>query len=219
MPYAQSTEKTLQQAKACTPTNPFASKHIRPDANEYLFADGSSIDSTVARFNQLGHHAQIIGPHGTGKSTLLYQLVEQFNATGNVILAKLNSSKTRLPFSLPGLLRIPGKTLVVIDGFEQLPTWKRFTIKKIAHARKLGLLVTTHEDQKMATLVRTASSPQTLKAIIRRLDRNQRLGPTDRLTERELCQLLDICDGNVREVLFRLYDRVQAGNVTPLVAE
>lgn len=203
-------------------SNPFASKHIRPDANEYLFADGSTIDDTISRFEQLDRRAQIIGPHGTGKSTLLCKMLEQFETSdrmrSRVILAKLSSSDSRLPISLLDLLKTSNAT-IVIDGFEQLPAWKRFAIRKIASARRLGLLITTHEDQGMATLVSTASNPQILRAIIRRLDPDQRLGPIDGISERELCQLLDSCHGNVREVLFRLYDRVQVMDTLPMVAE
>ena len=151
---------------------------------------------------------------------MLCQLLKHFDTEGDaVVVARLNSSKTLLPFSIGDLFRMRPETTIVIDGFEQLPAWKRFAIRKTASARRLGLLITAHEDQGLATLVGTDSNPQTLRAIIRRLDRDQRLGPTEGISDRELCQLLDSCHGNVREVLFRLYDRVQAMDAAPLVAE
>ena len=62
------------------PTNPFSTRFIRPDANEFLFPSEAAVDSgesihdlvrriTTANFNL------IVGDHGTGKSTLLATLL------------------------------------------------------------------------------------------------------------------------------------------------
>lgn len=55
--------------------NPFSTRFTRPGAATYRFPDGTSITSLVRAFhNQCGGRAALIGPHGSGKTSLLYAL-------------------------------------------------------------------------------------------------------------------------------------------------
>ena len=99
-------------------SNPFASKFIRPEANSYIFESGQCQDEMFRRLDRAGRRGQIIGPHGTGKSTLLFQLCRQLE-TENVELecVRLSSSERQLPISLPKLLAWTARHILVIDGF------------------------------------------------------------------------------------------------------
>ena len=142
------------------------------------------------------------------KSTLLRQLTRHFTKIGQPIIeVRLTNGSRRLPFPIRHLVGMEPEKILIIDGFEQLAFWKRQLIKTIARIRGTGLLITTHKDQGLATMAKTFSNLTTLKAIIERLDCDRRLG---NISDNDLCKLLDTFDGNVREVLFRLYDLVEA---------
>ena len=57
------------------PSNPFSTRFIRPGAATYRFPDGTSAESLAHQFvHQFNGQASIIGPHGSGKTSLLYAL-------------------------------------------------------------------------------------------------------------------------------------------------
>jgi hypothetical protein len=61
--------------RSTPPSNPFSTRFIRPGAATYRFPDGTSAESLVRKFvNQFNGKAAIIGPHGSGKTSLLYAL-------------------------------------------------------------------------------------------------------------------------------------------------
>jgi len=58
--------------------NPFATRFVSPQRNRYVFADGQDVRSVAERLSERllrQRAAAIVGPHGTGKSTLLNSLV------------------------------------------------------------------------------------------------------------------------------------------------
>ena len=86
----------------------------------------------------------------------------------------------------------------------------------ICRRRGWGLLVTTHADAGFPTLVRTVGDLQVATAIVDSLLEDSRLddslidnaiAPFDRAL---VAQAFGATDGNVREMLFRLYDAFEA---------
>ncbi len=63
-------------------SNPFATRYTRPNAGQYLFLGGSSTDSLLERLRKNDWWGQITGPHGSGKSTLVYTLLPGLQAAG-----------------------------------------------------------------------------------------------------------------------------------------
>src|SRR5262249_28626217 len=127
------------------PSNPFATRSVRPGAIEYLFSEGESLPRLMERFETSGHCGQIIGPHGSGKSTLLQTLLSAFAADSqNVIEFSLHDGQRRLPVRLASLQEIDANTIIAVDGYEQLSRWNRFWLKRFCRRRGCGLIVTAH---------------------------------------------------------------------------
>src|SRR5688572_22171912 len=63
-------------------TNPFASHRVCPGAVAFVFRPGESAAQLVERLRASDWFGQVIGPHGTGKSTLLAALSPALRAAG-----------------------------------------------------------------------------------------------------------------------------------------
>ena len=152
--------------------NPLSTRHVAPGAVPW-FGD---LEGLYERWTQLGRQAQIIGPHGTGKSTLLAHLVARA-ARDRIAVVALDDADVRSPLRA---------------------RWARF--------RHRYLLITTHSDLGLPTLSRTRISLECARAVILHL---LRAHPGFVPDDRDLERLLAAHDGNLREVLFALYDRIE----------
>jgi hypothetical protein len=80
---------------------------------------------------------------------------------------------------------------------------------------KIGLVVTTHRSMGMPTIFQTAPTPEVLEAIVEHL-----LSPKQRQTLGLSSEILRACfhrhRGNLRNVLFELYDRAEECHFTPM---
>jgi len=194
-------------------SNPFSTKFIRAGEIPFIFADGSSEPDVWETLKSNGMRGQIVGPHGTGKSTLLRQLTVRLEAcdkVASVMAARLTAEDHCLPWGLGDIWRAPGDTVLVVDGFEQLAWLRRMMLLVVTGARRLGLVVTAHRQQiQLPLLLQTNSSASTLRAVVHCLlaDQVPDAGDVEWIGDAELRQLLDTCDGSTREVLFRLFDR------------
>ncbi len=65
-----------QQTRAAAQSNPFSTRFVRPGALAYRFPPGESAATLVERLAASGWRGQIVGPHGSGKSTLVAALGE-----------------------------------------------------------------------------------------------------------------------------------------------
>jgi hypothetical protein len=103
--------------------------------------------------------------------------------------------------------------LLVIDGYEQLGFWTRRTIRARCRRAAYGLLVTAHRPAGLPDLHRTSTNvalaQQVLDALLREDDRRI-------LPELDLAGLLARRRGNLREVLFDLYDVYEQNRVRAL---
>ncbi len=188
--------------------NPFSTRHVRPGALPYLFDEGQSAEAILERLAHRGWRGQIVGPHGSGKSTLLAALIARLEREGlKACLFSLHDGQRRLIRHWARLVRRSGAKLIVIDGFEQLGCIERAWIDVACRARGWGLLVTTHDQVKLPVIFRAEPSLDTALAIVERL-----LGVDD---SRAIRQVVEECfaaaGGNLREMLFALYDRYERG--------
>jgi energy-coupling factor transporter ATP-binding protein EcfA2 len=219
--------------------NPFASRYIEPGAIEYSFLGRSSIEEIAKDFSERhGRRAAIVGPHGSGKSTLLHSLAPSLGHIEHYCdLANPGSdrhSKPRPSSAHPKAteprvrwfrLSSDGRdyrqvwsdrkhwceqTIVIIDGFEQLPFWFRWAVRWETRRRGAGLLVTTHADPiGLSVLWRTTVTEQSAEYVLRQLLRDQPYD-VDRLMQSPQWQSIrSKWNDNLREALFDLYDLVE----------
>ena len=204
--------------------NPFATKFLRPGALKFMFADGDRIQHAGDLIRQLerqGFHGQIVGPHGSGKSTLLRNLAIELEANNiRAIDVRLNDQNRRLPATLVSEVQAADQpTVVLVDGYEQLLWWRRVWLRSICRRYQVGLVVTAHTDMGLPELYRTEVTIESARRVIASLCRQQAVEAdgsvqlrerVERLT-RDLPTRLAEHQGNLRDLLFELYDDVVAG--------
>ena len=200
---------SLVAARHNPPTNPFATRFVRPGVLPFRFNEGSSINDLM---NQLILHrwqGQIIGPHGSGKSTLLSALTTELGRQGRTV-------RTIRGLPAPGSMgefwrdsrQWDERTQIVVDGFECLPWWQRWLLVLLCKQRRCGLLVTAHHDLGIPWLYQTSTSLPTAYAIVRQLLPDG----SHCFTDAEIAGCFRTVKGNIRELLFTLYDLYEERN-------
>jgi hypothetical protein len=189
-----------------TAENPFCTRRVRPGATPFIFPPHENADTLVDRFRQHGWWAQIIGPHGSGKSALLATLTPAIQRAGQLTaLVELHDGQRRLPLDLRNDRRLHPPAVVIVDGYEQLSQWSRLVLKRFCRRRKLGLLVTTHDPVGFPELYRTAATVALAEQIVGEL----LAGRESPFTSDELTACYSRHHGDLRETLFDLYDLYQ----------
>jgi hypothetical protein len=212
---------TIQCPLSSPWTNPFSTSQIRPGAIEYNFPPGYSEERFWQRFQILGRCGQIIGPHGSGKSTLIRWLVPRLARRGLDVRLIPICSDERQPAVDASVISNWGRNIqVIVDGYEQLSWRWRALLRWQSRRRQCGLVVSAHCDAGLATLYRTCVTPDLANAVVGRLLSKH---PNRELILRSLCRetgqpgqqilsrqaveaLLSRHNGDLRETLFSLYD-------------
>ncbi len=208
--------------------NPFATRYTRPDAGEYLFPTDANADCLVVRLCQFGWWGQITGPHGSGKSTLVQTLLPRLEAAGRSVQFYLfQPTPPRHGRAIPSRIAVAeplaggsrsqsladlrrasttdwnSRTQIVVDGYEQLSWLRRTWLKRRCRRRQAGLLVTAHGDLGLPPLWQTGISMELARRVVARLLNEH---AADWLDDDQVQRLLARHGGNLREVLFQLYD-------------
>jgi len=185
--------------------NPFAARFVRPGAVEYLSFGGADPQLLAMRLEQQGWMGEIVGLHGAGKSALLAALIAQLRAKGRDILPiELHEGDRRLPadaFAPPS----PRWRLIAVDGAEQLGWWAWLRLRLFVRRRAWGLVVTSHRPLGLPPLASLKPDADLAWRIVQRLQANDPL-----ITQAETTAAFSAHQGNLREMLFDLYDRYQA---------
>lgn len=183
--------------------NPFSTRFVRPGAITYRLPPGNELNALITRFKTIGRAGQIVGPHGGGKSTLLADLVRLWEQAGErVVVIELHDGQRRLPIRLAELQRDEAPTLIAVDGYEQLARHSQSSLRRFCHRNSIGLVVTTHRSMGIPDLVRCTPSLTLAESLVRHLMK----GETIRISTDEIRCSFHRHDGNIREVLFEMYD-------------
>lgn len=182
--------------------NPFATKFIRPGAVEFQFPPEANLQQTLSCLENHQWCGQILGDHGSGKSTLVATLAPACRTRGKRVLqTTLTAGERRLPSTID-VSQLDSTSLVVIDGFEQLSWSRRQWLKQQVKARSAGLLVTTHSDLGLPTILTTSPSWDIFRQITAQLLHRGSLTFSDD----EIRLAYEQSGANARDALFRLYD-------------
>jgi hypothetical protein len=184
-------------------SNPFATRFIRPGALPYLFPPGVSVEKLVDDLAQQGWHGAIIGPHGTGKSSLLVALKPELERRGRkVVQQQLQGGQRRLDWTALDWNAWTKETLVIIDGYEQLSHWQRLLLRARCYRRGAGLLVTAHQPVQLPTIFTAQPTTELAQKIV------QQLIPAgdERITPNDVAAAFAEQQGNIRETLLKLFD-------------
>ncbi len=183
--------------------NPFSTRHIRPGATPFFFPPGQSAEGLVELLGKYGWRGEIVGSHGSGKSSLVSALIPAIRTVGRTtLLVELHDGQRRLPVDLRRAPDLGSDAVVIVDGYEQLSFWSRTMLKSFCRRRGLGLLVTSHEPAGFPPLFRTATSLALAELVVQFLLRGQ----PPLVDSGELARRFERHRGDLRELLFDLYD-------------
>jgi len=186
-------------------SNPFATRHTRPGAVPPLDPAGAPLDVGVVLVALERHRrVAIVGPHGTGKSTLLAALADTLAADRRPAeVVRLRRRKDAL-LLLGAVGRGAADATLLVDGWERLGRPMTLIITAIARLRGRRMVVTTHRANGMPVAVRTAGTLRLLTAIVARLPDHDAL-----ITGDDLSDAFARHGENLRDALGDLYDRYE----------
>lgn len=208
-------ESDTEREASATVKNPFSSRKISIGAIPFLSSHEKETDfqTFIKQFTQTGHFAQIVGPHGTGKSTFLNEFLSRFQEQSKRIHAVTLRDKQRcLPQEFRESLAHPDHdTIAVVDGYEQLGVPDRFFLRFFHFRRRCGLLLTSHRRiPGIPVLLKTKPDFRTLLEVVDFLLRDiKTASPRFEVSQEELRNLFQQHKGNLRMVLLSLYDRYE----------
>ncbi len=184
-------------------SNPFSTRWVKPGAMPYLFPKGADIAKVVERLRQNEWRGAIIGPHGSGKSTLIAALMDELARRSiSVRHVALHADERKPPSDL--LVKFESR-LLIIDGFEQLSWWTRKQMVSAMRKTHGGLVIVAHNERATCgihAVFRTVSDLQTLQNIIE----NYLPPEANWIQSEELSMAFYAHQGNLRNALFALYD-------------
>lgn len=189
--------------------NPF--RVDRQHALAFRFRE-TSADQLIEQFARLQWRGAIIGPHGSGKTTLQQLLAESLEQQGwrihSLRLPEMSAAERSVQVR-SWLESAPPEALLILDGAEQISRRQWREVEAFSGSHR-GLLITAHQAGLLPTLYECRSDELLLEDLVREL-----VGPTAVPSEESLQRLLEECDGNIRDCFRRLYEEWAARPPTP----
>lgn len=175
--------------------NPFASERVT--ALSFVCSGETGHDALWEQLEALGWRGAIVGPCGTGKTTLLEGTQRTLAARGfEAKLWRLDRQERRLSRDF-WECSFGSNDALLVDGVEQLAAWEWLRLRR--HARGAGaFVVTSHRANSLPVWLRTTTSPTLLQQLVRDLG--------ERLSDDAAHALWRRHNGNLRLALWQLYD-------------
>ena len=147
--------------------NPFSTRFVRPGAIVYQRLDGGTLDELVADFfGRCRDWGAIIGPHGSGKSTLIASLQPVLAKHCSIFAYRFSTTDREFQMLWNQCLQWSDNSLIIVDGYEQLSSWARWRLRSAVRRRKAGLLITAHQPYRaFAVLMQTSVDEEQAKCL------------------------------------------------------
>ena len=185
-------------------SNPFSVRWIDPRRVFFERLRGICLNQLMRQLEVEGGWGQIVGPHGSGKTTLVNQLeIQLLQRSAPVVKVVLHRQGWHRGFQQALSATRRSGTRLIVDGFEQLPRFAQWVLRWLCGWRGCGLLVTSHRDVQLPWLVRTKASLAWVQQIVSRLLQSC---PENLILEEDVRTCYYRQEGNLRETLVALYD-------------
>ena len=179
--------------------NPFAVDRIRQICYEPA---AESWQSLLARLAAMDYRGAIVGPCGSGKTTLCEDLQTRLQKQGLKTQYLFFSMDIHTTWREIQRVLARHFDVMLVDGADHMAwlTWR--ALKRRVFREKRGLVVTTHQPGLLGTWYECRTSPALLERIV------SRLAPDDFIPYARILESYDRCQGNIRQALRELYDLV-----------
>jgi hypothetical protein len=164
---------------------------------------GKPWDVLMRDLAALRYRAAIVGPEGSGKTTLLEDLGPRLREHGLFpsYFCAPQAAAVSIPPGITAFFRhLRERDVALIDSAERLSSlqWAicRFCARGIG-----GLIITSHTEGRLPTLINCATTPALLRTLLHEL-----LGDDARQLEGRVKRVFDKHEGNIRNALFEYYD-------------
>lgn len=188
--------------------NPFRMQRI--EALRYRLDDGGW-RRLLTRFAANRWRGVLVGPHGSGKTTLREEIGRRLRADGWVV-RELVLGDDRV-VAWPDLRALldggDARTLLSLDGLDRLGALMWWRLKRAAHGIG-GILATSHVAGRLPTLHRHHTSVSLLRELVEELVPHR--VPLPGWSERRCDELFARHRGDVRACLRALYDEAGASD-------
>lgn len=180
--------------------NPFAVSAVEPGAIPWFVQPGMPDAADVLDAAEAGAGGVILGPHGTGKSTLLRHVQALAAARGRRVVWWRAEPIWRRAAARPAWADVD---LLLVDSAERMGGLRWWLLRLRARAAGVPVVGTAHRPGRGRTLARRTIDVELLRAVVERLlDGTGAQPPADD----DLRRRLDRRRGDLRQVLWDLYD-------------
>lgn len=178
--------------------NPFRSSEL---AKLRYRMDRELSDTLLSRIRSDCWHSTLVGPHGTGKTTLLEDLAHQLGEVGYALhwaRLHLQSTAPERKECLSHLEQLNAESICLFDGAEVLNTWQWYQVLRRARKNGFGLIATLHRRRRLPILFQTKPDFAMMRQLVHQLSGDERL---ESLAHKAFKQN----NGNMREVFRACY--------------
>ena len=192
--------------------NPFATRFTRPGSLDFI-EDDLRVDELSQRLLEIRDPCQIVGPHGSGKTSLTIAIAKRLFK--NSIRSRWITFRRERYFSSPSSkhedylpeqkpVESTDREILFIDGIEGLGLLQRFFALRKLKSRRTQLVLTAHQKLSGYPVLATVHPKlETFRKLARKLHPT-----TDSTWQTKVDAAFADAEGDFREAFFLLYDQI-----------